>query len=644
MSHKKNLSAFILWVLLIVMSGLSQSSLAESLQSLLQTLDQKHFLMRSNAETKDKLESHLDHLDDYPPLLQAQFYLHYQEALTHTEKFEDSIEVRKQLLDIAKRESLPASYLRYSKMLLGLSYANLSRGEESKSTLESVIQESIEADDFQVAFHSFLTLGDVYSFQKNFPLTFSSYKRAQSILIRELLPAESGNHAFFLQAEMNYRIGYVYRHMWRDKESISYLKSALKFDRLIKNSRNVKYDLNQIADAYFRLGEIREAEKYLLMLEAEFRKAGVNNDGRLLGFASSMIRLKVKQGELEQARKYIEIATSVENEVQAVASKLTYYLAYADYANADGKYEEAIAKCKLVELATREQEWSEYRHLALKLDAEANFALGRYKESAISFQKVHQSYLKRSDHIRMMAAEVERARFDFESEAMKVERLIQDNHMTELALQSERDKLRVLVLIISLSLLLICSLVAMVLYASRNGKKLKFLANYDGLTGVLNRRAIIEYGEKIARTHGGLSLLLIDVDHFKSINDNFGHAKGDRVLQYIALMASEFCSNEVNFGRLGGEEFLFVIHGMSINETLKLADTFSNNLKSKPIDGIPAPTVSIGYAHQEEGGEFNTLLERADEALYQAKSGGRDCVVQHRPQLEDQESKVLLRA
>lgn len=642
MSHTKNAKPFVL-LLLLVATAVSQVSIASSLVGLLQTLDDKHFLMQSSEETRINLESHLENLANHSLSIQAKFYLHYQEALVHTGKLQNSIAVRQKLLDIARREELPALYFRQSKMLLGWAYANQARIEEAKQVLNEVIQECIKAGDFQIAFHSYLTLGDVHSGEKNFPLAFASYRKAQSILLKELLPGDSEEHEFFLQAEMNYRIGYVYRDMWRDEESIDYFKSALKFDRLTNNSKNIKYDLNQIADAYFRIGETGEADKYLAMLEAQFVKTGYQHDGRLLEFASSMIRQKVKKGEPQKAKKYVDLAASIEAEVQVVPIKIRYYRAYASYAYSIGRYEEAIAKCDMVESIVTGQSWAEARNQTLRVCAQAHYALGNFKESALLFERVHRSYLERSDHIRLMAAEVERARFDFESEALKVERLIQDNRITELALESERDKLRVLVLIISLSLLLICSLVAIVLYVSRNGKKLKFLANYDGLTGVMNRRAIIEYGEKVANSSGDLSLLLIDVDHFKSINDNYGHARGDRVLKYIGAMASDFCDKRVNFGRLGGEEFLFVAHNMTVSEVLGLARKFSETLKSKPIDGIPAPTVSIGYAYQSEG-DFNALLEQADDALYQAKRRGRDCIVKYRPTLENQESSVLLRA
>ncbi|GAA6153629.1 diguanylate cyclase [Pseudoteredinibacter isoporae] len=645
MSQIRRLKPFIFMVLLWAIPCASLQASNQTLDNLLQKLDSQHFLLRSNSSTKSELEVYLGTIHLYSLAVQAQFYLHYQEALVHTEQLEDSIAARARLLEISERVAVPGSYFRYSKMLLGLAYLNLSQSADAKAVLNSTIAESVDADDFQVAFHSFLTLGDVYSGEKNFPLAFANYKEAQSIMLKELLPREDEAQSFFLQAEMNYRIGYVYRHMWRDKESIDYFKLALKFDRLVGNSRNIKYDLNQIADAYIRLGDFKQSEKYLRMLEAQFKEGGYRHEGRLMDFSSSMILHYVKIGEASKANKYIDIARSIEKNVQGVPVKIRYYLAYAEYLNAQGLYEQAIEQCKLAESIATELPRGEYRIRLLKLSAVANFQLGFHKESAELFEKVYQSYLERSDHIRLMTAEVERARFDFESEALKIEKLTQDNHMTELALESEKDKLRISVLVISLSLLAICSLVAMVLYASRNEKKLRFLADYDSLTGVLNRRAIIERGERVANTSSSLSLLLIDVDHFKSINDSFGHARGDRVLQYIALVASGFCDGKISFGRLGGEEFLFVIRAMSASDVSRIAEDFSALLKSKPIDGVPAPTVSIGFVHQcEARGDFKVLLEKADEALYQAKSRGRDCVVRYRPPTAGQESSVLLRA
>jgi len=632
MRCKINIKFLTTLLIFIAMPVLSLPSKADSLLSLLQDLESKRFLMGFDTEVREQLESYEKDIDRYPQSIQAHYFLLYQDALVRNDKLQGSLEARAKLVNLSEGGGVPASYLLYSEMLLGLAYVHLSRGEESKVVLMETIDKSLKSEYYKIAFHSLLILGDVYSIEKKFAKSFSSYQKSQSILKTELLSVGNERQYFAWQAELNYRVGYVYRHMWRDQESIKYFKRALYFDKKIENTRNIKFDLIQIGNAYLRLEVFDKAEKYFSKLEDILTNSKVPDEGRMLDFAGSMIRLKVKSRKLQESKKYIEMATSVKGKVQSASVRVRYLLALAYYLNSTGMHEEAIFKCHAIEKMATKMNWAEYGNEVINLSAQAHYSLGRFKESSLLFERMHKSYLERSGYIRLMAGEVERARFDFESEALKVERLLQDNNIKALALESEKSKLNVSILVLLLALLLIFSLGSIVFFAMRNAKKLKVLANHDALTGVLNRRAILEWGEDRVNNHNKLSLLLVDVDHFKRVNDSFGHAKGDSVLKYITQVASSFCNQNINFGRVGGEEFLFVIDNMEAMEALMLGRKFSEKLKLQSVDGIPAPTVSIGHVFQSSPDgpdDLNTLFEKADEALYRAKSSGRDCIRQY---------------
>ncbi|WP_299774740.1 GGDEF domain-containing protein [uncultured Pseudoteredinibacter sp.] len=620
------------WLLLIsalaaITISLSSKVVADGLPDLLAEIEKERFLMKSDLQERQQLEAYLENLNSYPLSIQGQFYLYYQNALVRTGKLKESIAARKTLLEIHRQSPLSPSLLRYSKMLLGLAYANLSKGDQSKPWLIEVIQDAEAAHDYKIVFHSSLILGDVYSGEKDFAQAFASYQVAQKVLSEELLPGDDQQLAYAWQAEMHYRTGFVYRSMWRDADAVEFFKRALEFDVLIDNSRNIKYDLNQIGDAYFRLGDIEQAYSYYLQLEESLKVSTTADQGRYLDFTSSMINFHVHQNNLEKAKFYLDKANAVLPQVQSKSIRVRYFLASSNYSILAGEFSRVIENCETIESELTNRSRAEYGGDIMRLKAEAYFGLEQYQRSSELFERVHQLYLERSDHVRLMTAEVERARFDFEAETLKVERLMQANKFKELELASERDKFRVSMIIIILALLLILSLVVMVVFTLRNEKRLKFLADYDALTSVPNRRSIIEYGEQLSRGNGSFSVLLIDVDHFKSINDNFGHAKGDKVLQYIALLASSYCSDVIRFGRLGGEEFLFVLNDACESTALTLAQSFSDSLQEKSVEGIKSPTVSIGVAIQSDTAlSFEKLLEQADEALYHAKSSGRDCI------------------
>lgn len=161
-------------------------------------------------------------------------------------------------------------------------------------------------------------------------------------------------------------------------------------------------------------------------------------------------------------------------------------------------------------------------------------------------------------------------------------------------------------------------------------RELEILSLTDGLTGIANRRAFeqrlnIEW-LRANRYHHPLSIVMMDIDHFKKINDVFGHQTGDEVLQQVAAMLMQAARNTDLVCRYGGEEFIVVMMDTALPEALIAAERFrtyifSNNWLVTPV------TVSIGVASLQANQTVEQLLKEADQALYQAKSTGRNQVV-----------------
>ncbi len=167
-------------------------------------------------------------------------------------------------------------------------------------------------------------------------------------------------------------------------------------------------------------------------------------------------------------------------------------------------------------------------------------------------------------------------------------------------------------------------------------ERLKRIATYDSLTGILSRRAFLLEAElKLAlavKKGRPYSLLLLDLDHFKRINDTYGHDKGDGVLQEFALTVQNNLGNGALFGRIGGEEFAAVLYGlgeaessckteqlrMAVAETSRITGTIGYTVSIGVMTVIPRPHTSV-----------NMLFKLCDRALYQAKQGGRNRVVRY---------------
>ena len=159
---------------------------------------------------------------------------------------------------------------------------------------------------------------------------------------------------------------------------------------------------------------------------------------------------------------------------------------------------------------------------------------------------------------------------------------------------------------------------------------LQVLADTDPLTGLLNRRSLLQSAAMLLRAEQPLSALLIDVDHFKRVNDRLGHAFGDRVLVEIAARCRSALRSGDVLARLGGEEFAVLLPRQDATRAALVAERLRVAIASSPVAGPPeglVVTVSIGGACAEaDDSSIDGLLLRADRALYAAKSAGRDCV------------------
>ncbi len=163
----------------------------------------------------------------------------------------------------------------------------------------------------------------------------------------------------------------------------------------------------------------------------------------------------------------------------------------------------------------------------------------------------------------------------------------------------------------------------------------------DGLTGIANRRAfdqtLVAAVESALKDGTPLSLLMVDIDHFKIFNDTHGHLVGDHVLKLVAKVLTEGIKGRDTVARYGGEEFAVVLPRTELTNAITLADQLRASVGSRHIvnrarnASYGSVTLSIGAAQYRTGEELMALLRRADEALYVAKRGGRNRVTAEAP-------------
>ena len=171
-------------------------------------------------------------------------------------------------------------------------------------------------------------------------------------------------------------------------------------------------------------------------------------------------------------------------------------------------------------------------------------------------------------------------------------------------------------------------------YRKSMEQELRHRATHDHLTGLFNRVELEQYFQKelsrSKRYQHELSIFMIDIDHFKEVNDTYGHLVGDHILKkYAAFLQNTIRTTDL-VARYGGEEFVVILPETSIKEAEELAErlrVMTSNLNIELNEGTFNITISLGIAtYPEHGQSYDTLLEHADLAMYRAKQDGRNCV------------------
>ncbi|QOY55639.1 diguanylate cyclase [Candidatus Sulfurimonas marisnigri] len=175
------------------------------------------------------------------------------------------------------------------------------------------------------------------------------------------------------------------------------------------------------------------------------------------------------------------------------------------------------------------------------------------------------------------------------------------------------------------------SIISDITHKIKEHDRLKQFAYVDALTGIYNRRKFdelleVEYS-RAKRYKRNLSALFFDIDHFKKVNDNFGHDIGDDVLKMMAHLVKSNIRETDFFARWGGEEFIVLLPETSLEDALTIAEHIRSGIESKMFEIVGKITVSIGVSKIKEKERIETFIKRLDNALYKAKHEGRNKVV-----------------
>ena len=251
-----------------------------------------------------------------------------------------------------------------------------------------------------------------------------------------------------------------------------------------------------------------------------------------------------------------------------------------------------------------------------------------------AYTEANEAYL---DSIKARELAFQMVRHETQQKTQTIELLNRQNQVLTLQQEVATKSTQANRLLIALLALMLASIGYWALKVKRLQVAFRKLAETDALTGISNRhhftRRATAVLEQCRRSNDQVGLVMLDLDHFKSINDRFGHAAGDWALKEVARVCQEVCRRDDLLGRLGGEEFAFLLVGSDIEASASFAGECRQRIAA--IDTLGSGhdfriTASLGVAGSRNCGHaFDTLMAKADDALYASKRDGRDRVNVH---------------
>jgi len=359
------------------------------------------------------------------------------------------------------------------------------------------------------------------------------------------------------------------------------------------------------------------------------------SDQQGVGFAdlaTCRVRLELKDPEAartdcENALRIFSASRSVDVEKEAQA-----LLARIDLA--EGHADKALAQLNDVLRGNAEQMMPRLVPSVYELRARANASLQKYPEAYRDLSEYLDHYMARTEAERAQQVSSLRARFETDREIERNASLQRELALADERAQRQRAELRWAVIGAGMSVMVIALLTYLLVINRRYRRQLVRLATEDSLTGLPNRGRSAALATQALLTafdrRQPLSIALIDLDRFKAINDRYGHAAGDRVLQEFAALARKSIRPSDTLGRWGGEEFLLVLPNTTLDVALGLLDHLrlqAGLITTTDEEADLHVSISAGLATTgEEPCSLDEIVASADLALYEAKNSGRDLV------------------
>ena len=535
---------------------------------------------------------------------------------------EEQVELASKLLPQARRPGLRAGVLDCRGTIAETAGDNA----RARELFEQAVAVATETGDEEMLAAALYSRGYLLGVQGQYAAGLTDLKRAQGIYERLDLP----HHAL---TALN-GIAILYNRMGDYTQARYMYVAAIRLQRAAGMKREEAVTLHNLGRAHENLQEWDAAD-------TAFRQSyEVNRElkyvrGEAYGLRG-MAAVQNARGKPSEALATLERASALQRQTPDARLEAQIQLArgialrqLARLSEAADSLEQALVVFRAADSLNELK--ATYTELASVYSQLGNWRRG-YENLQLARQTAERLFRNQVDQ-RFATLKVE---FDTAAKEKENALLLRENSANQKALAQERRARQWQAAVIALTVLLAILLATLAVHQWRSRRRMHRLAMTDELTSVPNRRAVLSrLGPLLQSPARSCAMLVIDIDHFKSINDQHGHHEGDEALKLVAQRLREQVQEPAFIGRLGGEEFVVVIPDADATQAQLLAERFRQEVMTIDTRRWLVDrriTVSIGLTLSRGDGDTpSTMLQRADAALYDAKRAGRNCVKMNLP-------------
>lgn len=571
-------------------------------------------------------EHKLEHLDTEQNLI---YFKLISEIYIEQNKYTTALQAINKGLKVAKKLASPSILISEILYLKGFAYESL--GDTSQATKE--YKKGLEVagslhDNVQIA-AGLINLGAIAYLTDNYERSLVLLHDAYNIAIQ--------TDDEELKGTVNTELGIVYSHLIEDEQSMAYYQQSYAHFKKAGMLLAAHNSLNNIAINHIYNRKYQEAINTFNIIISESNKDSPSDSMFSVYTGMSWAHLRKKDSNPEAAYEYLMMAKQYLQFTEKLDFRIQFYLDEAIVLYELERYDEVLQS-----IATFERLMTESKEISL-VKKQNYIYLVEVKASVYHKQKLFEKAYKTQSQvieltdklyenednrsIAKVRLRLEAEQADKKSQQLQDQQAYYEENLLQAELESKQQR----------SFLVISALVALafawvLIKLVQSQQKLKIASSIDSLTGIKNRRSLMKKSQQAFKSaqarSNPLSILMIDVDHFKSINDRLGHSSGDKVLAQVARLGEAMMRKSDIYGRLGGEEFLVCLPKSELSSALEIAERIRENVSQYAwqFSELDSVTVSVGVASLDGDSDLLSLIKRADLQLYQAKASGRNKV------------------